>query len=694
MSLNITAAVRAKFWARLGYPSNTLPSALDRAGDNGYQESSLDANGNAINAFKPVGTLGHFLVNNPNGASVSGAMSSAAAPTVIPTGGTATSWSYVIVAKASNLAQTIASAVGTTAAGVATLSATAYNTITWEAVANATSYDIYRVVAAGTPSTIGYIGNVLATATLSFVDYGITADGTIPPMTNTTGRLTTNGVFDLSVYGIAAPQGVVITNAGTAGSTAYSYIVTAVTNAGTEAPSTAASTSTGHATPGTTNYNIVTFKPSPGATSYNVYRSASSGTPAGVGLIGSVAASTASSLTFNDTGITATTPVPSRNNTGTVNYSGQFTAPPMLKTVTYNETLNASIGTTPFFIADQAYTVVGVNYVAKTAGSSNGTVTITKDSTTAVPGAGTVLLASTIAVNTTANTVTAGTLTSNVAALTLASGDRLSALFAGTLTTLAGVVITVTMTPTYASNTVQLFWRANGDIATQSFYTANRDMVVTGVKTIYGTAFAGAVTVDVTKDTGTTAAGAGSSILSAAMAGDGTINTVITPNLTATTSRLSMVAGDRLAVKFSATTTGALFCLVVTFAPIYGRKEVVWQLAPNAQQQVAQCFFIADNYYEVVDATFVGDVAAGGAAKIGVTIDKGTTVPGGGNVVQTDNTSAGFDANATARTVQYMTPASLHLRLMSPGDRLGLVVAGAAQSIADAEITVSLRPQY
>lgn len=375
--------------------------------------------------------------------------------------------------------------------------------------------------------------------------------------------------------------------------------------------------------------------------------------------------------------------------------NGQFIGPPMLKTVTYNETLNASIGTTPFFIADQAYTVTGIFYVAKTAGTGSLPVaSVTHDTGTQAPGAGTSVMTGTFDCTTTANTVLNATLTATTTALTLAVGDRLSVLFGGTLTSLAGVVITVQLQPTAASETAQVYWRANGDIATQSFFQANRDMVVTGVKAIYGTAFAAAVTINVMKDTGTTAAGGGTSVLTAAMAGDGTINTVLSPALTATASVLSMRAGDRLSLKFSATTTGALLAVMVSFQPIYARKELTWQLAPNAQQQVAQCFFIADRAYEVVDASCIFDVAAGGAAKIGVTIDKGTTVPGGGNVVQTDNTSAGFDLNAAARTSQFMTPASLHLRLLSPGDRLGLVVTGGAQSIADVNITVSLRPNY
>lgn len=386
---------------------------------------------------------------------------------------------------------------------------------------------------------------------------------------------------------------------------------------------------------------------------------------------------------------------------GISSISGQFQNPPMLKTVTYNDTLNASIGTTPFFIADQAYTITAITYVNKTAGTVAGaTATVTHDTGTLAPGAGTSLQTTAFSCLSTANTVQTATLTATTAALTLAAGDRLAVLFAGTLTTLAGVVITVTMMPTQptastaASETAQIFWRVNGDIATQTVFQANRDMVVTGVKAIYGTAFGAAITIDVTKDTGTTAAGGGTSVLTAAMAGDGTINTVLSPALTATASVLSMVAGDRIAVKFSATTTGALFCLLVTFQPIYNRKEVIWQLAPNAQQQVAQCFFIADRPYEIVDASCIFDVAAGGAAKLAVTIDKGTTVPGNGNVVQTDNTNAGFDMNAAARTTQFMTPASLHLRLLSPGDRLGLKVTGAAQSIADVNITCSLRPNY
>ncbi len=366
---------------------------------------------------------------------------------------------------------------------------------------------------------------------------------------------------------------------------------------------------------------------------------------------------------------------------------------PVMRTVTYNEALNASIGTTEFFIADQAYTVLGVSYVNKTAGTVAGaTVTVTKDSATAAPGTGSPLLTAPISCLAVANTVSTGTLIPNNTALTLAAGDRLSVLFSGTLTTLAGVVVTVQLLPSVGVEGASAFWRVNGDMATTSFFTANRDVVVTGVKAIYGTAFAAGVTINVTHDTGAAAAGSGASVLAAAMAGDGPINTVITPPLAALASTLSLAAGERLAVKFSATTTGALLCISVTFQPLSARKEVTFQLAPNAQQQVAQCFFIADRNYEIIDGSCIADVAAGGAANLAITIDKGAALPGAGNVTQTDNANAGFDLNAAPRVVQYMTPASLHLRLMSPGDRLGLKVTGAAGTLADVEITASLRP--
>ncbi|RCJ20139.1 hypothetical protein A6S26_05305 [Nostoc sp. ATCC 43529] len=123
--------------------------------------------------------------------------------------------------------------------------------------------------------------------------------------------------------------------------------------------------------------------------------------------------------------------------------------------LTHNISVQCSINSLcvdqPFFVADGAYLVTGISYVHSTAGSDASAVNlqITKDTGTAAPGAGTDLLTN----NTnagfdckgTANTVQAGALVATEATRTLASGDRLSLDFAGTVTALAGVVVTVSL---------------------------------------------------------------------------------------------------------------------------------------------------------------------------------------------------------------------------------------------------------
>lgn len=122
-------------------------------------------------------------------------------------------------------------------------------------------------------------------------------------------------------------------------------------------------------------------------------------------------------------------------------------------TATYSMLANGSLADQCFFVADRAYTVLAINQVHSVAGNDAGAVNlqVTKDTGTQAPGAGADLLTNNsnagFNLKGTANTVQNGTLTSTAGALTLAAGDRLSVDFAGTLTTLAGVVVTVALTP-------------------------------------------------------------------------------------------------------------------------------------------------------------------------------------------------------------------------------------------------------
>ncbi len=109
---------------------------------------------------------------------------SVALPTFIVTGtpGT-TSNTYVCVAKNASGAS-VGSPALVIATCNATLSSSNFPTITPAAVTGATSYDIYRTVSGGTPSSVGIIGNTNGAA---LQDKALAGDSTTPPVLNTTG---------------------------------------------------------------------------------------------------------------------------------------------------------------------------------------------------------------------------------------------------------------------------------------------------------------------------------------------------------------------------------------------------------------------------------------------------------------------------------------------------------------------------
>lgn len=122
-------------------------------------------------------------------------------------------------------------------------------------------------------------------------------------------------------------------------------------------------------------------------------------------------------------------------------------------TVSFVMNANASLADQAFFIADRAYQIQSIREVHSTAGTDASAVNVqvTKDTGTQAPGAGSNLLTNNSSagfnLKGTANTVQAGTLETTAATLKLAPGDRLSVDFAGTLTSVAGVVVTVTLFP-------------------------------------------------------------------------------------------------------------------------------------------------------------------------------------------------------------------------------------------------------
>lgn len=100
-----------------------------------------------------------------------------------------------------------------------------------------------------------------------------------------------------------------------------------------------------------------------------------------------------------------------------------------------------------FFLAHRALVVKSIRQVHSVAAGGASTLTVTKDTGTAAPGAGTTLLQGSFNLNATANTVQSGTLAASAATLTLAAGDRLSVNFANAIQSSAGVVVVVGMMP-------------------------------------------------------------------------------------------------------------------------------------------------------------------------------------------------------------------------------------------------------
>ena len=101
--------------------------------------------------------------------------------------------------------------------------------------------------------------------------------------------------------------------------------------------------------------------------------------------------------------------------------------------------------TQALFVANRAYKVTAIRQVHSTAGTDGGSVTVSvsKDTGTQAPGAGVGLLTAAFNLKAAVNTVQTGSLSATEADLKLAAGDRLAVVFGGTLTAVAGVVVTI-----------------------------------------------------------------------------------------------------------------------------------------------------------------------------------------------------------------------------------------------------------
>lgn len=368
--------------------------------------------------------------------------------------------------------------------------------------------------------------------------------------------------------------------------------------------------------------------------------------------------------------------------------------------ITFPLDLAASQATQTIFIAKRVMTIIGITEIHGTANGATLTAYISKDTGTSAPGAGYNTMTNTFNLNGTANTLQSATLAAVKpngdpnAYIVLAIGDRLAIKLSTTLTSLAGLQITLICTPGYKENFAIYRMNANGSIATQGIFVALRDTTITGVSALWSTAGTngGTVTVDVTKETSTTASGSGTSVLAAALSVKTTANTVANPALTSTASLLSLVASDRLSVKLTGTLTAlAGLVVIVYFAPSYTYVDIGFNLLANASL-VDQTIFTADRDYEIAEVVEVHGTAGtdGGGVTLTIGISRGTTAPGSGTQALTTT----FDMKSTAYTPVFLGGTTLlHTRLIPAGARVDLNFNGTTTALANLQLRMALIPR-
>ncbi len=223
---------------------------------------------------------------------------------------------------------------------------------------------------------------------------------------------------------------------------------------------------------------------------------------------------------------------------------------------------NGDLADDAFFVANRPMIVTGAKFASAVVGSdgSDVNVQLVKDTSTDAPGAGTNLLTNNSSngfdLKGTVNTVQEGTLTGTAASLRLLPGDRLSVDFAGTLTAAVGVVVMVELQP--IPDRIEVSFsslKTTTAVLDQQFFIADRAYQIMSVSEVHATAGndGGSVVVQVTVDTGTDAAGAGTDVItSTGFNLKGTANTVQVGAFTSTAVPY-ILTGERLSVDFAGT---------------------------------------------------------------------------------------------------------------------------------------------
>ncbi len=200
ISLTVTFAPTLPDGTNLTSPTDFITVPFVLAAAKGTKYDKLIATSDGTFDLGQTTTIGYVRVRNLAQSLVP--LTPPDAP-VITEGGTpaSTTRDYKIVALQSDGTYAAASAAGISTTGAAALNGTDFETITWVAVPGAASYDVYRTVAGGTPSTVGKIGNTMG---ITLNDTGLAGDTNTPPSVAADNLLLlghTSGTYVLSLNG-------------------------------------------------------------------------------------------------------------------------------------------------------------------------------------------------------------------------------------------------------------------------------------------------------------------------------------------------------------------------------------------------------------------------------------------------------------------------------------------------------------
>ena len=246
----------------------------------------LNGAGSIVDTISNTGTIG--LYQGISGGVAINSLSQPTAPTITSVGTVgSTTYAYTIVAVGAGGGTTAPSspnAAFTTGLAFGSLNGTNYNQISWAAVQNAASYQIFRTVGG---TTQGYIGT--ATTPL-FSDTGLSASGYISSIA-CTGTCATSVTYTYEVVAIGTNNGTILS----------------------ASPTSSIATANAFASMSGSAYNTINWTAVAGASSYQIYRTVG-GTS--TGLIGSTI-----SNTFRDTGLSGTGANPG-NSSATTELNG------------------------------------------------------------------------------------------------------------------------------------------------------------------------------------------------------------------------------------------------------------------------------------------------------------------------------------------------------------------------------------